>query len=103
MLKKGGYLRMTKEKYCELRRRRFKDRGERFRGEKTRIWEQNETLRRRVHLPQTRKASKKQLLVKEEVDVYRRKSKELLESIQETVETIKETKKISEYVPKTFH
>ena len=95
-------MRMSRKKYDELRRRRLKDRIERFRRERIRIQEQNEALRRRIKLGfvQRRKPVKKLFLEKEKERENREKAKEVIVNIQKTVETLKETKRISEYVPK---
>lgn len=93
---------MSREKYEELRRRRLRGRGERFRREKIRIQEQNEALRRRIKLGfvQRRGLFKKRRLEKGKAREKREKADEVMVKIRKAVETLRETKRISEYVPK---
>ena len=95
-------MRMSREKYDELRRRRLKDRGDRLRREKTRIREQNEALRRRMRSEfiERWEAYKKLYMEKKKEMEDREKAEDVVENIREAVEAAKETKKISVHVPK---
>lgn len=93
---------MIGEKYNELRRRRLKAREERFRKEGIRIKKRNEVQRRRIRLGvvQRREFFKQRRLEKWKERWARRRAEEVIEHTRKAVETLKETKRISEYVPK---
>jgi len=93
---------MSRKKYDEFRRRRLKEQGDRLTRDRIRIQQQNEALRRRTKpgFVQRRKRYSKALLEKEEETEDRKKAEEAMENIRKSVETIKETKRISEYAPK---
>jgi hypothetical protein len=89
-----------KEKCRELRRKRLKDREERFKIERNRIQEQNEALRIRLDFVQKRKECEESLSEKKEEIKDRNKAEEVIENIRKSVENMKEKHRVSEYVPK---
>jgi len=89
---------MTKKKYEDLRKKRFKEREERLKRERERIREQNLLLKQRKWAEAARrKGIKAQLLWEKRLE--QEKTREAIRNVRMVVEEIEEKTKASLYVP----
>ena len=94
-------VRISKEKYYDLRRMRLKNRSERLRQDKNRIWKQNQRLNRGIRLSYCLKPkayNESSLEKKKEIE-DRTKAEEVLNNTRKTIEIIKDKKTILKNVP----
>jgi len=90
---------MTKKKYEELRKKRFREREERFRRTMERIKEQNRLLQQRKWVQAAKRKRRIKARLPWEKRLEQEKTREAIRSAKMTVEEIEEKTKASFYVP----